>query len=416
MMTNLPDSLKWMQCLGRHRLNRGAITHVGLVAVLFLATPLYAQFSSGSDGSDGALAVTGNRVLDLPDDGRFNFTTVTIEEGATLSFNPNPKNTPVYVLASGSIIVNGTVHVNGGTGDSVNGGVGGPGGYGGGQPGFNELPPGAGLGPGGGLGGAPNRDGAGPGAYLNAGNNTRDENLQQGVPYGTPLLVPMVGGSGGGGTAGSPGVGGGGGGGALLMASDESITVGQMGRIEARGGSDGDSNDFFAPKHGGSGGAVRLVAPLIQGTGQVNVEAFIRGFAGDGRIRIDAVDRRQFNLELVPARSVSVGVLMAVDPGVLPRLDILQVADQVIPEGSVPPETFILPIGSPAEQIVRVQARDFRGLIPILVRLIPENGVPVDFEGTIDMATGNPATTDVAVTLPLNTGVRVQVWTRDAEE
>ena len=135
--------------------------------------------------------------------------------------------------------------------------------------------------------------------------------------------------------------------------------------------------------------------------------------AGDGRIRVDAVDRRQLNLTFTPIRSVSVGVLMTVFPQPTPRLDVLQVAGQDIPEGTVPANTFILPVGLSAEQTIRVQARNFQGLLTVVVRLIPENGSPVEFEGQIDMNSGNPASSDIPVVFPLNIGVNIQVWSKE---
>lgn len=374
---------------------------------------IWAQFSAGSDGSDGALTVTENTTLDLPADGIFHFTTVTVMEGAVLNFNRNPANTPVFILAGGNVIVDGTISVSGGAANQTNGGLGGPGGFNGGQPGLNEFSPGAGLGPGGGLGGDPNRDGAGPGAYLNKGTSTSADNAQFGSTYGSPLLIPLVGGSGGGGTIGSPGFGGGGGGGGLLIASDTEIFISATGRLFSRGGGDGDGNGFFEPKHGGSGGGIRLVSPIVRGTGEINVTGSPVNLSGDGRIRIDAVDRRQLSLQFSPIRSVSVGVLMTVFPQPTPRLDILEVAGQSIPEGTVPANTFILPVGLPPEQIVRVQARDFTGIVPIVVRLIPENGSPVEFEGQIDMSLGNPSAVDIDVVFPLNIGVNIQVWSRE---
>ncbi len=404
-----------MNARTKNRLRAPGTMKVGvvLIAMILSGGNLMAQFSAGSDGSDGALSITVDTVLDLPMDGIFNHTTITIAEGATLRFNRNARNTPVYLLASEDVLINGAIDVSGGIANQTNGGLGGPGGFNGGQPGLNEFPPGAGLGPGGGLGGEANRDGAGPGAYLNSGTNSRSVNAQNGTPYGTPLLIPMVGGSGGGGSEGSPGFGGGGGGGGLLIASDTLIEVGETGRLLSRGGSDGDNNFTFDPKHGGSGGGIRLVSPIVRGTGTIDVTANPVNIAGDGRIRVDAVDRRQLNLTFTPIRSVSVGVLMTVFPQPTPRLDVLQVAGQDIPEGTVPANTFILPVGLPAEQTIRVQARNFQGLLTVVVRLIPENGSPVEFEGQIDMNSGNPASSDIPVVFPLNIGVNIQVWSKE---
>src|SRR5689334_3367373 len=89
---------------------------------LFTAVAAQAQFSSGSTGADGPLNVTTNTTLSLPPDGIFNFTTITITQGATLSFNPNVLNTPVYLLATSNVVINGDISVN------ASGQHGGPGG------------------------------------------------------------------------------------------------------------------------------------------------------------------------------------------------------------------------------------------------------------------------------------------------
>ena len=84
-------------------------------------------FNSGSTGSDGPLNITTNTTLDLPTIGVFNYTTITVEQGATLSFNRNPLNTPVHLLAGGDVIINGTINVSGSaTLGNFAGGVGGP--------------------------------------------------------------------------------------------------------------------------------------------------------------------------------------------------------------------------------------------------------------------------------------------------
>src|SRR5262249_51244183 len=131
--------------------------------LLLLAAPLQAQnFNSGSDGSDGAFTMSQDTTLDVPPDGIFNFTTVTITAG-TLRFNRNALNTPVFVLATGDIsITKANIIVDGvpGTSNPPAGGAGGPGGFDGGEPGVQAIPPGPGNGPGGGAGGDSNAGGA----------------------------------------------------------------------------------------------------------------------------------------------------------------------------------------------------------------------------------------------------------------
>ncbi len=229
---------------------------IGLCALSVLS--LSAQpFSSGSDGSYGPLNVTSNIVLDLPPDGKFNCTTIDVAPNVTLSFRRNALNTPVYLLATSNVIINGVIDVSGMSGDLGFGGAGGPGGFDGGQPsnGPGTLP-GDGLGPGAGRG---DNTYAGSGSY---GSTRSITNSLDGATYGNTLILPLIGGSGGGGgQAGLGYYGGGGGGGAILIASDTSVNIGAAGAIVARGGA--------AKQQGfGSGGAVRVVAPLMQAWGE----------------------------------------------------------------------------------------------------------------------------------------------------
>src|SRR5579863_7957993 len=79
-------------------------------------------FVSGSDGSYGALNITSNTTVAMPSNGVFNCTTITIAQGATLTFTPNALNTPVYLLATGNVVITGTIDVRGAGGTSVAGG------------------------------------------------------------------------------------------------------------------------------------------------------------------------------------------------------------------------------------------------------------------------------------------------------
>ncbi|NKB25430.1 MAG: hypothetical protein GKR87_13845 [Kiritimatiellae bacterium] len=106
----------------------------------------FTNFNSGSDGSDGALNVTVTTNVDLPPDGIFHYTTITISNGATLKFNRNALNTPVYLLAQGDITILGDINVSGKNSTVAGIGEGGPGGFDGGAPGFGPLLPGAGQG------------------------------------------------------------------------------------------------------------------------------------------------------------------------------------------------------------------------------------------------------------------------------
>ncbi len=233
-------------------------------------------FSSGSDGSDGALTLTTpgtivfdpfdvarfGRVLDADGDGVYHFTTITIGNGVNVLLSGLTIKRPVYWLANGNVAIHGVIRLNGGvrprTQDfGVRRQVASPGsgGYAGGAGGRMIAPSvsaTAGEGPGGGS------------RTLQCGTFVCGSG---GTFSGNRFLVPLVGGSGGHGSVDIDRIseGGGAGGGAILIASSTSIVMNFPGRIEAMGGSGG----FAAGS--GSGGAIRLVAPVMSGSGAFNV-------------------------------------------------------------------------------------------------------------------------------------------------
>lgn len=380
-------------------------------AILLAAGPhrLHAQgFDSGSTGADGALFVPTNRVLQVPPQGVFHFTTVEIKAGATLSFTANSLNTPVHILAQGNVVVDGRINLNARNGSSTppTGGLGGPGGFSGGNPGTGVVPPGAGYGPGGARGGnfSYESDAAGAGSYFSVGGGGT---ANRSTTYGSPLLVPLIGGSGGGGTTGSPGIGGGGGGGAILIASSTSIVI--AGGIDAVGGGGVDPKNGGLG-NGGSGGAVRLVAPKVSGGGTINVPGNEGG--GFGRARVDTLNRLELGLRFDPAAAATIGSLMLVFPSPRPRLDVIGLSSTLIPLGTNAAVFVQLPFGAPTNQVVKIQAKDFASSVPIRVLLTPDNGTPRTFDFEIDNRTKNPNTLDAEVSFPVNTQVAVQVFTR----
>lgn len=390
--------------------------YAGLALVLSPSSALaQAQlFDALSDGSFGAINITANTTLALPVDGIFHATTITVAAGTVLNFSRNARNTPVQLRATGDVLIQGSIRVNGGIGTSVIGGAGGVGGYPGGFPG-GVLPAGAGQGPGGGL---PGTNGnslttgtAGNGAYGSGSTNAPISDLD-GVVYGSPLLVPPLGGSGAGGT--EDGHGGGGGGGAILIASDTQIVIETGGEILAKGGrGSGISNH-------GSGGGVRLVAPLVAGQGNAEIDVSggistsTTNYGGAGRIRIDTFDKTQLGpLTFLPTNTSigTIGTFMLVEPSPLPRLDILAAAGRVIDIDSGPVQV-VLPTGTSTSQTVTVQATDFTGIVLIEVVVLPENGLPVTVTANIDMAGGNPSQVVVPVEIPLNTTAFIHAWRR----
>ena len=377
-------------------------------------------FSSSSTGADGPLNVTTNTTIDLPTNGIFNFTTINVSTGATLRFNRNTANTPVYLLAAGNVNIAGTIDVSGESfpGGRV-GGKGGPGGFDGGFPAFNGLGAGDGYGPGGGKAGGDAAAGcwggpssAGAGSYSTVTHSSYTS-TNKGIAYGSPLLVPIVGGSGGGGT--SSGYGGGGGGGAILIASSTRIDV--SGTIAANGG-DGllfyDNTGCLSsccPQHlnPGSGGAIRLVAPIVAGAGNLIATGPTNGYVPNnyGRLRVDSIDRRDASFSVTG--SYSIGTYMVTFPP--SRLDIIEVGGTNIVEGSGP-VSIQLPNDSPTNVTVTVTARNFNAIVTNLVVLTPENGPRAVYTNVIDNVANNPAAGTVTVGLSVNTIVTISAWTQ----
>jgi hypothetical protein len=306
-----------------------------ILAWLFVAAAAAAAnaqtFSSGSTGADGALNITTNTTLPLPANGILNYTTVTVQSNATLSFAKNASNTPVIILAMGDVEILGFIVVSGGAYNIDNL--------------YESRVPGPGGFAGGGLG-AP---GAGPG-----GGALGDTFPVCGGMWSGPLsLVPIVGGSGGcGGNAGAAG----GGGGAIVIASTTKISV--AGVINANGAA-----------FGGSGGAIRLVANRVElaGNGQLYAQGcwscgYREGWNGNaGIIRIEAPVGQTFIATpsyVIPPPLVGLpnNEIVRGDP---PMLRIASVGGQLVPPGAgarTYAADILLPITIPDDVPVVVNA------------------------------------------------------------
>jgi hypothetical protein len=90
--------------------------HSLIAAVLALLTGygMAADFSSGSNGSYGPMVITDPNVtmIDLPPDGILHCTTIHVAAGSTLRFRRNSANTPVYLLATGDVTIDGAIDVS----------------------------------------------------------------------------------------------------------------------------------------------------------------------------------------------------------------------------------------------------------------------------------------------------------------
>lgn len=306
---------------------------LAILTVMVIPTaplPALAQslFDSGSTGADGALDLTGQAgdvVIDMNDhpDGIYNYTTVSIPVDVVLKFISNAANTPVTWLASGDIVVDGTVFLRGGDGHGESGqeySIPGPGGFAGGGR-LSTIGASVGLGPGGGSGGTDGDSAGGSYATAGAGNV---------ITYGNRFLLPLIGGSGSGSAFSvSTGIhiGGGAGGGAILIASSTRIVV--NGSINADGGNGPYSVTAGLGGNGGSGGAIRLVSNEVAGIGMLSAQGGLNaGFArtgGEGRIRIEAF-ARVFSGSSTPAAFFSAPLF--VQPPNVPTLKATMVEDR----------------------------------------------------------------------------------------
>jgi hypothetical protein len=251
----------------------------------------FAQLSVPSDGSDGALNITTNTVIDLTQAATgtwtekssgngiydpvqwavvFKYSVVNISNGATVTFANHYANPPLVWLVQSNVTINGTVSVNGNNGTFASPAeflpvVAGPGGFRGGayDP---SIGAGDGLGPGGGTGGNPNATG---------GNATGSYESS----YGNSQILPLVGGSGASSIVQNTysDMSGGSGAGAILVVAGGTVTV--NGQITALPGESTDFENLIRAE--GAGGGIRVVANQLAGSGTIDA-------APQGRTRMEA--------------------------------------------------------------------------------------------------------------------------------
>lgn len=413
-----------------------------------LAAPALA-YDSGSTGADGALSPTVNSELQIPESGVFNFTTVNIPTGVTVTFKKNMTNTPVVMLASGNVTIAGAINVSGGNsthvgaagdgniGDDGVPGAGGPGGYGGGRGGLNgKVRGGMGLGPGGGGSGTQlgaaywtsggDITGGGGAGFATAGVYSQPNlpdapynNTGVGGPaYGSNELLPLIGGSGGGGGAGGlsfSGSGGGGGGGAILIASSGTVNV--TGTISANGGASGSTagDGLGATGGSGSGGAIRIVATAIAGngaisaisggvggganvyTGSVQYRATAGGTASGGRIRLEA---ETFTRTATSTPAHSFGSPSSVFVAGLPTLRITSVAGVAAPASPTGNADITLPSTTPNPVTVEFATTGVPVGNTVTLKVSPAYGTATTVVSPAVTGSTAAGTASVSATLP----------------
>lgn len=280
-----------------------------LAAAIFAAQPssLALTVDYANKGTDGALVITANRTIDLsqsatrawdaPPEARgsgvydpekwavvFKYSSVDIGPNATVTFNNHASRAPVVWLVDGDVTIHGTVSLNGQNQDTDQNlfrlTEPGPGGFRGGDRYVSASEPGAaGFGPGGSFfyrGSPSNWQGPSYGTFGPKSGSA----IQISPAYGNGRVVPLIGGSGGAGYSSNPGQSGAAaGGGAILVVAQGIILV--HGSVLSRGGNGSIS---------GSGGAIRLIAQSIGGTGRLSAQGGDNATSGDGRIRLEADD------------------------------------------------------------------------------------------------------------------------------
>lgn len=374
-----------------------------LLAVLLVAPPLMAgTFDSGSDGSDGALAPpAGPLVIDLaaaangpPGSGAgyfdeaewaviFNYTSVTLLSGTTITFLPHPSNAPVIWLVQGNVTIpfTATINLNGANAEAAGStertaALGGPGGFHGGFGGALSSTrwPSGGYGPGG-----PNVDSDSFGGGSGASHATlgvvgsSSSGITLGPTYGNIFCLPLIGGSGGAGGWGQSnlfGGGGGGGGGAILIAASGSITL--NGEIQARGGAGGFATNSGQRGGGGTGGAIRLIANTVTGTGSMLADgntAYAQ--AGNGRIRVEAESINLTSPGTPPFTSGSPGLVFP--PATRPLLRVVSIGAQSAPSNpDASPNSADVLLSSDVAQTVEIEASNIPVGTIVQVRVTPK--------------------------------------------
>lgn len=385
--------------VARVHFGRGRAFLTGLVTALLTAAPVLAQDLDICGCEDmpslgafdicdtatfpaGTTVSSGNVFIPLPADGVMvfdSFRTRNCRSGVDVAFfRANAANTPV------SLLVKGSVQVDGGTGISVasapgtsggasrngRGGNPGPGGRRGGDGGHVDsvgtTQGGDGLGAGGGAAGSaePLNDGA-PGLFT-----------------GAMTGLPLAGGAGGGGGSNNggggncSGGGGGAGGGGLLIAANGEIFL-NGGIIDAGGGARGVRGNSSCSTNGGpgSGGTIRLMSPHVRGAGTVSARGGGNNVAGNaGLIRIESFNDSLSTSNVVPV-AVRTRVIGSLVNPVASSVAITEIDGAVVPQ---PPRGGIglidMVVDAPGLVTIRIDTEGVPGGTTVEVAVKPDVG------------------------------------------
>ena len=387
-----------------------------MIVAALMGTPLssYGVITIPSDGSDGALSPAVDTVIDLSqavpgtwsddnaggDIGKgvydvdqwavvFEYSSVNIPAGVTVSFADHPSKAPVIWLVSGSVNIEGTIDLKGG---SV---------Y---VSGLEGLVPTSG-GPGGFRGGAAGPEGTGDGLGIGGAGSTGGDGFpvyQSGIrEYGNPQILPLMGGSGGQGTGNTAGAGGGG---AIMIACANTISL--DGTINSSGGN--SLVGFNGHLHRGSGGAIRLIADQIDGSGLLDCRGGYWSMESDedtsfnqggsvGRIRIETANYSP-NVTMYPE---TVAVAPAIPPQIFPPVNAPTVKILSVDSLTAPADPNA-PLSTSADIAIQNDA-------PITVTLETRN---FPLEGVVQLRVGSKFGNAVFLTATYESGnSTVATWT-----
>jgi hypothetical protein len=368
------------------------------------ASRAFAQLTVPSDGSDGALNITSDSIIDLSqavtaawdsnnsanagkgvyDSNKwavvFKYSSVNIAgvgnpvSGRTVSFLNHASRAPVVWIVQGNVNIGGIIQLSGRNGVS-------------GPDALLLTEPGPGGSRGGALGPAGN--GAGLGWGGSSGPNGSSAFYRS--TYGNPKILPLIGGSG---TGPDISVAGASGGGAILIVAGGTVTVNGM--ILSKPGvayPGGGNYENYA-----SGGAIKIIAASVQGTGTLDAER-------EGRTRIEANTISQ-DLRIFPSTvAVPPGNPPVVwPPASAPTARILSVDSQTSPADPVAglstSSDVAIQNNSPVQILIETKNLPVQGVVQL--RIAPKYGSHYFLGATL--VSGNFAQASWSVTTPLPSG------------
>lgn len=362
----------------------------------------------GADGSDGALNITQDTVIDLSqavpaawnannsaNAGKgvydadkwavvYKFTSVNISAAKRVTFKNHPSGAPVVWLVSGDVNIGNSAVVSVSGSDSRGGTEmdrptePGPGGFRGGAAGSTYTPRGPGFGPGG--------SNVYP-SYGTPGSSPAGRN------YGNEQILPLIGGSGGAGQTATQS--GGAGGGALLIAATGNVVFGSSAAIKAVGGNG---------NYGGSGGAIRIISDSYYTPSYNSCYAPGGAGAGNGRIRIESntvtIQPTTPAASVVPPAAIPV-----IFPPSQPKLTVATIDGQAVnadPQGAfLPNNPTLVNIAKTTATRVTINAVNVPATWTVTVRSTPKNGDEVIATATKVSGTDASSVWQADIVLPL---------------